>query len=159
MAKQFLILMAGMATAIVAVTGCTQSAPNASAPEQPPTEDTATADAPAAQTEFRVVENPTLPAPGADPLAMIVSVRQAPGEPIGSEQIRVTYPAQDKAIVTVTQSGLPDDSVKAIRTRYELAPAEGSANGTTQWKVTQVTQQNRCQAGRGSEGWTGDLCK
>lgn len=163
MANRFLVLMAGMATALVAVTGCTQSAPNAAAPDAPSgqtqTEETATADAPAAQTEFRVVENPTLPAPGADPLSMIVSVRQAPGEPIGSEQIRVAYPAQDKAIVTVTQSGLPDDSVKAIRTRYELAPAEGGTNGETQWKVTQVTQQNRCQPGRGSEGWTGDLCK
>lgn len=158
MAKRFFILMAGAAAAIVSVTGCTQSAPTASAPPAQ-TEDSPTAEAPASQSEFRVVENPTLPAPGADPLAMVVSLRQAPAEPIGSEQLRVTYPSQDKAVVTVTQSGLPDDSVKALRTRYELSPAEGGANGEKLWKITQVTQQNRCQAGRGPEDWTGDLCK
>gem|GEM_PF-3330994 len=150
--------MAG-AAAIVAVTGCTQSAPTASAPQQSQTEDTATAETTQPQSEFRVVENPTLPAPGVDPLSMIVSLREGSPEPIGSEQIRVTYPAEDKAIVTVTKSGLADDSVKAIRTRYELAPAEGDANGEPLWKITQVTEQNRCQVGRGSEDWTGDLCQ
>lgn len=158
MAKRFLILMAGAAAAIVAVTGCTQSAPTASAPEQPQTEDTATANAPAAESEFRVVENPTLPAPGADPMTLVVSLRPGAPEPIGSEQIRLTYPSQDKAIVTVTQSGLPDDSVRAKRTRYELAPADDGANGEKLWKITQVTEQNRCQPGRGAEDWTGDLC-
>lgn len=158
MAKRFLILMAG-AAAIVAVAGCTQSAPTASAPQEPQTEDTATANATAGQTEFRVVNNATLPPPGADPLAMVVSMRPPDPEPIGSDQIRVTYPSQDKAIVTVTQSGLPDDSIRAKRIRYELAPAEGGANGEKLWKITQVTEQNRCQSGRGPEEWTGDLCK
>lgn len=109
------------------------------------------------KTGSRVVENVTLP-PGPDPLAAVFATRQA-GEPVGSEQIRVNYPGPDKAVVTVTKTGLADDSVAATRTRYEFVPETAAAEGAKQWKLVQVTEQNKCQKGRGSQDWAGDLCQ
>jgi FtsZ-interacting cell division protein ZipA len=108
--------------------------------------------------EYRIVENAVLPAPGTDPLEMIFELRQPDAEPFGSEQIRVSYPAIDQAVVVWVQRGLMDDSVSAMRTRYEFRKVEGT-QGQLLWEVVQVTQQNKCHAGRGSEDWTGALCR
>ncbi|WP_416666290.1 hypothetical protein [Egbenema bharatensis] len=108
-------------------------------------------------TEYRVLENAALPDPGTDPLEMILELRQ-PGEPIGSEQIRVSYPTIDQAVVVWVQRGLLDDSVQSTRTRYEFRKVEGSGVEQPLWEVVQVTQQHKCHAGRGSEEWTGELC-
>lgn len=109
-------------------------------------------------SQYRTVENATLPAPGTDPLAMIFELRQANGEAIGSEQIRVSYPTLDQAVVVWVQRGLADDSVSAIRTRYELR-AVNNPDGQQLWQVVNVTQQNKCHAARGSQDWTGALCR
>jgi hypothetical protein len=109
------------------------------------------------KTPFRPVDNVTLQ-PGSDPMAIVLATRQPSTEPIGSEQIKVNYPAPDKAVVTVTKTGLPDDSVAATRTRYEFAPADNSTD-TKQWQLVQVTEQNKCQPNRGPQEWTGDLCQ
>jgi hypothetical protein len=89
-------------------------------------------------------------------MAMVLTTRQPSTEAVGSEQIRLSYPSSDKAVVIVTKTGLPDDSVAAIRTRYEFAPVAGSAG---QWQLTKTTEQNKCQAQRGPQDWTGELCK
>jgi hypothetical protein len=109
-------------------------------------------------TPYRMMENADLPAPGTDPLEMILELRQ-PGEPIGSEQIRVSYPTLDQAVVVWVQRGLLDDSVQAMRTRYELRKVEGGGAEQSLWEVVQVTQQNKCHSGRGTEDWTGELCR
>jgi hypothetical protein len=109
-------------------------------------------------SQYRTVENATLPEPGTDPLAMIFELRQATGEAIGSEQIRVSYPTLDQAVVVWVQRGLADDSVSAMRTRYELR-AITNPDGQQLWQVVNVTQQNKCHANRGSQDWTGALCR
>jgi hypothetical protein len=119
-------------------------------------EDTAETGEP--DSQYRTVENATLPAPGTDPLAMIFELRQADGEAIGSEQIRVSYPTLDQAVVVWVQRGLADDSVSAMRTRYELR-AVNNPDGQQLWQVVNVTQQNKCHADRGSQDWTGALCR
>ncbi|MCU0526306.1 MAG: hypothetical protein MUF72_15940 [Elainella sp. Prado103] len=124
--------------------------------QQPAVDDAAKPDA-AGKISSRVVENVTL-APGADPLAMVVATRQPNAEPTGVEQMKLTYPSPEKAVVLVTKSELGDDSVASIRTRYEFAPVD-TADGTRQWQLTQVTEQNKCQPNRGSQDWTGDLCQ
>lgn len=126
-----------------------QAAADSSDPAQPEAD---------AKTDFRVVENVTLQ-PGPDPMAIVFATRQPAEQLTGSEQFKLSYPAPDKAIVVVTKTGLQDDSVAAIRTRYEFVPVDNSAEGANQWQLNQVTEQNKCQANRGSKDWTGDLCK
>jgi hypothetical protein len=172
MVKVLQIIAVGLATTTLAVvTGCSQaSAPDAEAPAQQ-TSDSATAGSTAttpnegngtesdraagAENAYRTVDNVAFPAPGPDPLAMAFSLRQFTGEEIGSEQMKVTYPTPDQAIVVTTVRGLPDDSVSALRTRYEFKAVEGEAG---KWQMVSVSQQNKCQTGRGSEDWTAELC-
>lgn len=154
-------LTIGLTTTLLALTAC--STPEASSPQadqaaQPPA---AEPDADAKPTDtkeaFRPVTNVTL-APGADPMALVFATRQSSAEPTGSEQIRVSYPAPDKALVTVTKTGLADDSVAAIRTRYEFTPVTDAAEGAKQWQLTQVGEQNKCQRDRGPQDWSAELC-
>lgn len=164
-AKWFTI---GLATVVLAaMTGCSKPAttsssssqtsdqPAAESAESPDAADGTTAEG---KNDFRTVDNVTI-APGADPLAMVFATRTANPEAAGSEQLRVAYPEANKAIVTVTKTGLKDDSVAATRTRYEFKPADGSTESTKQWQLVQVTEQNKCQKGRGSQDWVGELCQ
>lgn len=173
MVKVLRAVAVGLASTTLAVlVGCSQAsqseapAPATNASDSAPAEETTAAeqDNPSAQTEasseaentYRPVENITFPAPGNDPLAMVFGLRQFTGEAVGSEQLKVTYPASDQAIVVTTVRGLPDDSVNALRTRYEFKSVEGQPG---QWQMVNVSQQNKCKAGRGSEEWTADLCQ
>lgn len=160
--KRLSLFTAGIAVAIVtSLASCTQTpeTPAASTSQQTTTtEQTTTAEqGTSGKNSFRVVKDITLPAPAADPVTMVVAVRKAPTEPV-NELIRVNYPAPDKAVVTVTRNGLADDSVKATRTRYEFSQADSSSDSQKLWELTQVTEQNKCQSGRGPDDWSGDLC-
>ncbi len=56
------------------------------------------------------------------------------------------------AVVLVTTTGLPDDSVRDERTRVVLGRvAEG-------WTVTAAGRQVRCQQGRGHADWSAEAC-
>ena len=174
MVKVLKIVAVGLATTMLAsVVACSQGsnseAPNPAdtsgssaeesiAPDQEADSSSAqdsAQDSKDAEESYRTVENVTPPAPGSDPLAMVFGLRQFTGEAIGSEQIKVTYPTPDQAVVVTTVRGLPDDSVSAIRTRYEFKPVEGQ---TGQWQMVKVSEQNKCQAGRGPDDWTAELC-
>ena len=166
MNKRLSLFTAGIAVAIVtSLASCTKTPETPAASnsqqttaEQTTTEQTTTADqGTSGKNSFRVVKDITPPAAAADPVAMVVAVRKAPAEPV-NELIRVNYPAPDKAVVTITRNGLADDSVKATRTRYEFSEADGSSDGQKLWEMTQVTEQNKCQSGRGPDDWSGDLC-
>lgn len=167
MVKFLNIIAVGLATTTLAtLVGCSR-APEAEAPantsnqestaatdpENAPTQAEASADA---EDIYRPVENITFPAPGSDPLAMVFGLRQFTGEAIGSEQLKITYPTPEQAIVVTTVRGLPDDSINAIRTRYEFQPVAGQ---TGQWQMVKVSQQNKCRSGRGPEDWTAELCQ
>lgn len=165
-------LTIGFAASLVAIAGCSSpnSTSNATSDEtastEPTTETTETAQQPTdaettqpatGKTTFRVVENVTLQ-PGTDPMAMVFAARQPSADLTGAEQIKLSYPSAEKAVVLVTKTGLADDSVAATRMRYEFAPVD-TAEGTRQWQLTQVTEQNKCQPNRGAQDWTGDLCQ
>jgi hypothetical protein len=59
----------------------------------------------------------------------------------------------DQAVVNLTQTGLPDDSVEGMRYRLEFVP-EG-----TQWRMAWAGRQVRCRPDRGSQTWTTELCQ
>jgi hypothetical protein len=156
----------GAASAVLLITGCS-STPTSNTTQPSSTETTETAEAKAEDSASepsgekptsRPVEGVSLQ-PGTDPLAMVFATRQPSSDITGTEQIRVAYPTPEKAIVTITKTGLMDDSVAATRIRYDFKPVEGSVEAAKQWQLVQVTEQNKCQPNRGSQDWTADLCQ
>lgn len=75
----------------------------------------------------------------------------------GSRDVKVEYPQPDRAVVIITQTGVADDSVRAIRYRAELVPTSKSQTGK-QWKIVWAGSQFTCQPGRGHQDWSMKLC-
>jgi hypothetical protein len=157
MAKIFRVFTIGVAATVIAsLVGCSDaSKPKAADSEAKPAVSASDA---AAKGSSRTVENVTVE-PGADPMAMVFQLRKTAETPAGSEQIKLNYPTPDSAVVVTTLTGMQDDAIRAVRTRYEFKPAPAGADGKKLWEVSQVTEQNKCQSGRGSQDWSGDLCK
>jgi len=77
-----------------------------------------------------------------------------PGEGNFSQTVEVLEQTSSQALLTLLQTGLPDDSVEAMRYRMEFE-AQGP-----QWQLVWVgRQQVRCRPGRGSQDWSTDLCR
>ncbi|MDJ0686917.1 MAG: hypothetical protein QNJ41_00245 [Xenococcaceae cyanobacterium MO_188.B32] len=74
-----------------------------------------------------------------------------------SEEVEVTYPQENKAVVTITQTNLADDSVFGIRYRVEFAPY-GSMSENKKWRVIWAGKQYKCRSNRGHQDWATDLC-
>lgn len=68
----------------------------------------------------------------------------------------ITFPTAEigsRAVATITQEGLLDDSVRAVRYRLVLRrQADGS------WRIFSAERTQRCWAGRGHEDFSADLC-
>lgn len=75
-----------------------------------------------------------------------------------TELVEVTYPQENKAVVTVSQTNLADDSISGIRYRVEFAPYV-SLSGHKQWRVIWAGEQYRCQSNRGHQDWSRELCQ
>ncbi|MBW4666427.1 MAG: peptidoglycan-binding protein [Cyanomargarita calcarea GSE-NOS-MK-12-04C] len=69
-----------------------------------------------------------------------------------SEDILVTYPTRETALIVYTIIGVPDDSINSIRERIELK------RNQNKWEIVWVGQQYKCQSGRGHQDWSGILC-
>jgi hypothetical protein len=151
-------LTLSLAATLLTVTACSNTSNPGTSASQDQAKPVETAQAPASSESSRPVTDVTI-APGTDPMAMVFALRQPKEAAIGSEQIRVAYPSPDKAVVTVTRTGLQDDSVTALRTRYEFSAPDATVEGTKQWSLTQVTAQNKCQRDRGPQDWSGELCQ
>ena len=98
------------------------------------------------------------PAIGSNPTAIALSALGLT-EKIENETelVEVTYPQENQAIVTITQTNLADDSVTGIRYRIEFA-AYGSTVEGKQWRVIWAGKQYQCQLDRGHQNWSTELC-
>ncbi|MBD2013839.1 hypothetical protein H6F96_07580 [Microcoleus sp. FACHB-53] len=76
----------------------------------------------------------------------------------GSRDVKVEYPQPDRAIVIITQTGVADDSVRAIRYQAELVPTSKSSKTGKQWKIVWAGSQFTCRQGRGHQDWSMKLC-
>lgn len=76
----------------------------------------------------------------------------------GSRDVKVEYPQSDRAVVTIIQTGVADDSVRAIRYRAELVPNTKSSQTGKQWEMVWAGSQFICQPGRGHQDWSTKLC-
>jgi len=68
------------------------------------------------------------------------------------QDLEIDYPHNNKAVVTLTQTGLLDDSVAGMRYRVELR-AFGN-----QWEVIWIGKQQKCYPNRGHTDWSTELC-
>ncbi|MFM7447382.1 MAG: hypothetical protein ACKO24_02135 [Leptolyngbyaceae cyanobacterium] len=69
------------------------------------------------------------------------------------EEVVLKQQTANQALVTLTQTGLPDDSVEGMRYRLEFIP-EGN-----QWRLIWAGRQVRCYPGRGTQSWTTTDCR
>lgn len=80
-------------------------------------------------------------------------------ERVESEQqeVEVIYPETNKAVVTITQTHLADDSLFGMKYRIEFAPY-GSTGNNQRWQVVWAGRQTRCRGNRGHQDWSGEPC-
>ncbi|MBW4488414.1 MAG: hypothetical protein KME12_11555 [Trichocoleus desertorum ATA4-8-CV12] len=76
--------------------------------------------------------------------------------PLGLEQMEIRYAESGEAIALLAQTGRQDDSVNGVRYRVELQPQPSDIG--SQWQVTWVGQQFKCQPQRGQQDWAIALC-
>lgn len=94
---------------------------------------------------------------GTEPKALAVSAFGNIESEGGSQEAIVNYPQRDRAIVTITQTGVADDSIRAIRYRVELQQHQ-SAQAGKPWKIVWAGSQVKCHPGRGHQDWSTKLC-
>jgi hypothetical protein len=75
----------------------------------------------------------------------------------GSQGVTVDYPQRDRAIVTITQTGVADDSIGAIRYRVELQQ-NPTAQAGKPWKILWAGSQVKCHPERGHQDWSTERC-
>lgn len=75
-----------------------------------------------------------------------------PGEGNFTQEVTVDEQTATDAVVTLTQTGLLDDSVEGMQYRLEFVAADN------QWEMVWAGRQVRCQLNRGSQEWSTDLC-
>jgi hypothetical protein len=68
------------------------------------------------------------------------------------EDVAVDNSNPERAIVTITQTNLPDDSVNSIRYRIDFKRED------SQWQMEWAGQQFICQPGRGNQNWSKEVC-
>ena len=95
---------------------------------------------------------------GTDPKLIAQSVfgSKEPIEGNFQEEVLVETRDTNLVIVTITQLGLPDDSVSGVRYRIEFASKKNS--GDSLWQMIWAGRQQTCQEGRGSSDWTTENC-
>jgi hypothetical protein len=91
---------------------------------------------------------------GASPEAIALAAfgMDDPGEGNFTQEVTVVEQTATDAVVTLTQTGLLDDSVEGMRYWLEFTSADN------QWEMVWAGRQVRCQPNRGSQEWATDLC-
>jgi hypothetical protein len=77
---------------------------------------------------------------------------EIPTEGNFNQATQLVEQTSEMAIVTLTQTGLLDDSVEGVRYWLEFDAGENA------WEMVWAGRQVRCYPGRGSQDWTTELC-
>lgn len=91
---------------------------------------------------------------GTDPQTVALQLF-GPTEPVEGlfKQTVESQKVNELMVVTVTQTGLPDDSIQGMRYHLEFAPSNAD-----QWRLVWAGKQYKCQPGRGSQTWSTEWC-
>ncbi|MGD1918984.1 MAG: WD40 repeat domain-containing protein [Pleurocapsa sp.] len=72
------------------------------------------------------------------------------------EAVEINYLQDNLAVVDITQTNLPDDSIAGIRYKVKFAPYGDFEQKL--WQVVWVGQQFQCYRDRGHQNWSKDFC-
>jgi len=141
MLKIKLFGLAGAIALVGMVTACT--------PQSPTTTPEAETGVESAEGRATYSEVPLPPADqlvGTDPeqIALDAFGMEEPGEGNFTQEVTVVEQTTTDAVVTLTQTGLLDDSVEGMRYWLEFTAADN------QWEMVWAGRQVRCQPNRGS---------
>jgi len=91
---------------------------------------------------------------GADPEEIALSAFGSPdpGEGNFEQEAVLVKQTATQALVSLTETGLLDDSVEGMRYRLEFVPEDD------QWRLDWAGRQVRCWPNRGSQEWSTELC-
>jgi hypothetical protein len=97
---------------------------------------------------------------GSDPAAIALNAFGSMESEGGTRQVEVAYPQANQAVVIITQTGLADDSVAAIKYRVELSTFGRSILVTSPrvWQMVWAGSQVKCRLGRGEQNWSTKNC-
>ena len=92
---------------------------------------------------------------GSNPQAIAIAVFgiKEPIEGKFRQTVELTPAGDRRAIIILTQLGLPDDSVRGLRYRLEF-----QREGTSLWRMIWAGRQQTCWPGRGHQDWRTDSC-
>jgi hypothetical protein len=151
---QWLIRGLGTGLLMVAIAACDQArtpeAPLTETPESPATEPMTGR---AAYSEIPLPEASLLVGDDPQQIALNAFGSAEPMEGNFEEEVVLVEQTATQAVVNLTQTSLPDDSVEGMRYWLEFVP-EGN-----QWQMVWAGRQARCQPNRGSQEWTTELCQ
>ncbi len=107
------------------------------------------------------LENITSGLQGSDPSTIALNAFGNIESEGGSRKVEVAYPQPGRAVVTITQTGVADDSVGAIRYRVELTTVGRSllVKSPPPWQIEWAGSQVKCWPGRGHQDWSTELCQ
>lgn len=95
---------------------------------------------------------------GNDPKLIALAAFGMKEKPEGNFQQSVrVHENLNSAIVTITQIGLADDSIRSRHYRVEFQRQKTNSN-QPQWRLTWAGMQQICQPGRGAQTWTTKRC-
>ncbi|WP_204141364.1 hypothetical protein [Halomicronema sp. CCY15110] len=156
MLKIKLFGLLGAIALIAMATACTPQSPTPD-PESDTGAESVAPDLETAEGRAAYSEVPLPPAEqlvGTDPEAIALAAfgMADPGEGNFAQEVTVDEQTATDAVVTLTQTGLLDDSVEGMRYRLEFTAADN------QWEMMWAGRQVRCQPNRGSQEWATDLC-
>lgn len=91
---------------------------------------------------------------GPDPKAITLAALgiDTPAEGNFNQEVTVVEQTPEMEIVTLTQTGLLDDSVEGMRYWLEFEAGDDA------WEMVWAGRQVRCYPGRGSQEWSTELC-
>ncbi|MEP0859536.1 hypothetical protein [Trichocoleus sp. DQ-U1] len=164
-----LVVLVGMALGLSAcsISNSTQSTPTpASSPSVEQSSQQVSQNAPIAETErtkYKPIPLQEIKSAnslkGTDPKAIAIAHFGQTESEGGTREVTLEYPQQNLAVVTITQTGVADDSVGAIRHRVELVPTSPSAQTPKEWKLAWAGSQVKCHVGRGHQDWSTQNCQ
>lgn len=96
---------------------------------------------------------------GTDPKAIALAAFGNTEPEVGTQAVAVDYPQPDQAVVSITQIGIGDDSVRGVRYRVEFVSTSPSAQTSKQWQMVWAGSQFKCQLGRGHQDWSTENCQ
>jgi hypothetical protein len=92
---------------------------------------------------------------GSNPQAIAIAVfgMKEPIEGKFRQTVELSQASNRRAVVILTQLGLPDDSVRGLRYRLEF-----QREGTSRWRMIWAGRQQSCRPGRGHQDWRRTPC-